>query len=114
MAPPIRGTRWRSSQPTAGPATAPSTAARITGMTIVDVWPRSQITPTITSPKPTISHDVKPSVLSHAGVDGSVLRSGTIGIRARAAAGAGDGCTHPFEPVHIQPAAARERITRRG
>ncbi len=27
IAPPMRGTRWRSSHPTAGPATAPSTAA---------------------------------------------------------------------------------------
>ena len=32
IAPPMRGTPWRSSQPTAGPATAPSTAARSTGM----------------------------------------------------------------------------------
>ena len=37
IAPPARGTLWRSIQPTAGPATAPSTAARITGMTIVEV-----------------------------------------------------------------------------
>ena len=33
----MRGTLWRANQPTAGPATAPSTAARITGMTIVEV-----------------------------------------------------------------------------
>ena len=68
-APPIRGTRWRSSQPTAGPATAPSTAARMTGMTIVDVWPSSQMTPTMTSTKPTSSHDEKPRSLSHVGAE---------------------------------------------
>ena len=69
IAPPIRGTRWRSSQPTAGPATAPSTAARMTGMTIVDVWPSSQMTPTMTSTKPTSSHDEKPRSLSHVGAE---------------------------------------------
>jgi hypothetical protein len=35
--PPARGTRWRSSALTIGPATAPRTPARITGMTIVEV-----------------------------------------------------------------------------
>ena len=69
IAPPIRGTRWRSSQPTAGPATAPSTAARITGMTIVDVWLSSQITPTMISTKPTSSHEEKPRFLSHPGAE---------------------------------------------
>ena len=69
IAPPIRGTRWRSSQPTAGPATAPSTAARMTGMTIVDVWPGSQMTPRMISTKPTSSHDEKPRFLSHPGAD---------------------------------------------
>ena len=68
-APPIRGTRWRSSQPTAGPATAPSTAARMTGMTIVDVWSSNQMTPRMTSTKPTSSHDEKPRSLSHVGAE---------------------------------------------
>ena len=66
---PMRGTRWRSSQPTAGPATAPSTAARMTGMTIVDVSASSQMTPTMTSTKPTSSHDEKPRSLSHVGAE---------------------------------------------
>ena len=65
IAPPMRGTLWRSSQPTAGPATAPSTAARITGMTIVEVSASSQISPTMTSTKPTSSQDEKPRFLSH-------------------------------------------------
>ena len=68
-APPIRGTLWRSSQPTAGPVTAPSTAARMTGMAIVEVWPTSQMSPTMISTNPTSSHDVKPRSLSHAGAE---------------------------------------------
>ena len=67
IAPQMRGTRWPSSQPTAGPATAPSTVARMTGMTIVDVSASSQISPTMTSTKPTSSHDEKPRFLSHVG-----------------------------------------------
>jgi hypothetical protein len=42
-------------------------AARTTGMTIVDVWPSNQTTPTMISTKPTSSHDEKPRSLSHAG-----------------------------------------------
>ena len=67
IAPQIRGTLWRSSQPTAGPATAPSTVARMTGMTIVDVSASSQMSPTMISTKPTSSHDEKPRFLSHVG-----------------------------------------------
>ncbi len=67
IAPAIRGTLWPSSQPTAGPATAPSTAARITGMTIVDVSASSQMIPTMISTKPTSSHDEMPRSLSHVG-----------------------------------------------
>ena len=59
----MRGTRWRSSQPTAGPATAPSTAARMTGIAIVAVSPSSQISPTMISTNPTSSHDEKPRSL---------------------------------------------------
>ena len=69
IAPPIRGTRWRSSHPTAGPATAPSTAARMTGMTIVEVWSSSQMSPRTISTKPTSSHDEKPRSLSHVGAE---------------------------------------------
>ena len=69
IAPPMRGTRWPSSQPTAGPATAPSTVARITGMTIVDVSPSNQMSPTMTSTNPTSSHDEKPRSLSHVGAE---------------------------------------------
>ena len=69
IAPPARGTLWRSSQPTTGPATAPSTAARITGMTIVDVSASSQISPTMISTNPTSSHDEKPRFLSHVGAE---------------------------------------------
>ena len=65
----MRGTPRFSSALTAGPATAPSTAARMTGMTIVDVWSSNQMTPTMTSTKPTSSHDEKPSCRSHAGAD---------------------------------------------
>ena len=78
IAPPMRGTRWRSSHPTAGPATAPSTAATITGMTIVDVSPSSQTTPTMIRTKPTSSHDVKPRSLSHVGAENRTSRSGVI------------------------------------
>ncbi len=69
IAPQIRGTRWRSSQPTAGPATAPSTAARMTGITIVDVSASSQMSPTMISTKPTSSHEEKPRSLSHVGAE---------------------------------------------
>ena len=69
IAPPMRGTRWRSSQPTAGPATAPSTAARITGMAIVAVSPSSQMSPTMISTNPTSSHDEKPRFLSQVGAE---------------------------------------------
>ena len=65
IAPPIRGTPWRSNQPTAGPATAPSTVAKTTGMTIVDVSSSSQTTPMMISTKPTSSHDENPRSLSH-------------------------------------------------
>ena len=74
-APPIRGTRWRSSQPTAGPATAPITVARMTGMTIVDVSPSSHTSPTMTSTNPTSSHDEKPRSLSHVGAANRTVRS---------------------------------------
>ncbi len=67
MAPTMRGTRWRSILPTAGPATAPTTAAKITGMTIVDVWASSQMRPTTIRTKPTRSHDEKPRFLSQVG-----------------------------------------------
>ena len=77
-APPIRGTPWPSSQPTAGPATAPSTAAVITGMTIVDVWPSSQTTPRMISTKPTSSHDVNPRSRSHVGAVNCSSRSGSV------------------------------------
>ena len=79
IVPPIRGTRWRSSQPTAGPATAPRTAAVITGMTIVDVWPSNQTTPRMIPTKPTSNHDEKPRSLSHAGASNRTLRSDAIG-----------------------------------
>ena len=62
-APPMRGTRWPSSHPTAGPATAPRTAAAMTGMTIVDVWSRRQIAPSMISTKPVSSHEEKPTFL---------------------------------------------------
>lgn len=68
-APAARGTLWRSNQPTAGPATAPSTVARITGMTIVDVSASSQMSPTRISTNPTSSHDEKPRSLSHVGAE---------------------------------------------
>ena len=69
IAPPARGTLWRASQPTAGPATAPSTVARITGMTIVEVSSSSHMTPTMISTNPTNSHDEKPRFLSHVGAE---------------------------------------------
>jgi hypothetical protein len=69
IAPPARGTLWPSNQPTSGPATAPSTAARMTGMTIVAVWPTSQMTPMLISTNPTSSHDEKPRFLSHVGAE---------------------------------------------
>ena len=68
-APPIRGTRWRSSQSTAGPATAPSTAAVMTGMTIVDVWSSTHTSPSMTSTKPASSHDENPTSLSQTGAE---------------------------------------------
>ena len=71
----MRGTLWPSSQPTAGPATAPSTAAVMTGMTIVDVWPSSQMTPTMISTKPTSSHEENPMFLSQVGAVNCPLRS---------------------------------------
>ena len=71
----MRGTRCPSSQPTAGPATAPSTEATITGMTIVDVSASSQMTPTMISTKPTSIHDEKPRSLSHVGAENCTSRS---------------------------------------
>ena len=41
----------------------------MTGMTIVDVWPSSQMTPMMTSTKPTSSHEEKPRVLSQFGLE---------------------------------------------
>ena len=57
----------------AGPATAPSTAATRTGMTIVDVWSSNQMTPTMISTKPTSSHDENPRPLSHVGIANSTF-----------------------------------------
>ena len=36
-------------------------------MTIVEVWPSSQISPMMISTNPTSSHDEKPRFLSHVG-----------------------------------------------
>ena len=63
----------------AGPATAPRTAAVITGMTIVDVWPSNQTTPRMIPTKPTSSHDENPRSLSRAGAAKRTLRSDAIG-----------------------------------
>ena len=41
----------------------------MTGITIVDVWPSSQMTPRMISTKPTSSHDEKPRSLSHVGAE---------------------------------------------
>ena len=65
----MRGTLRRSSRLTTGPATAPSTAARITGITIVDVSLSSQTKPKMISTNPTSSYDVKPRFLSHVGAE---------------------------------------------
>ena len=85
----MRGTLRFSNQPTAGPATAPSTEARITGMTIVDVSPSSQMTPTMISTKPTSSHEEKPRSLNHVGAENCALRSVDIPSSCRS------GCFRP-------------------
>jgi hypothetical protein len=82
IAPATRGTLWRSNHPTPGPATAPSTVARITGMTIVDVSASSQMSPTMISTNPTSSHDEKPRFLSHGGAEACMLRSEAIAQRS--------------------------------
>ena len=38
-------------------------------MTIVEVWPSSQMSPTTISTNPTSSHDEKPRSLSHTGAE---------------------------------------------
>ena len=47
-------------------------------MTIVDVSPSSQMSPTMTRTKPTSSHDAKPVFLSHVGAANCALLSDTI------------------------------------
>ena len=102
MAPPTRGTLWCSNQPTAGPATAPSTAAKMTGMTMVDVWPSSQMTPTMISRKPTSSHEEKPRSRNHVGAENCALRS--VDIRPPVA-------LVSLRPAIMRPGGQRGRIT---
>ena len=66
-APAARGTRWRASQLTTGEATDAITAAAITGVTIVWVSAMSQTAPTISTPRPTSSHAVRPRSRSQPG-----------------------------------------------
>ena len=47
-------------------------------MTIVDVSPSSQMSPTMIRTKPTSSHDAKPVFLSHVGAANCALLSDTI------------------------------------
>ena len=47
-------------------------------MTIVDVSPSSQMSPTMIRTKPTSSHDAKPVFLSHVGAANCSLLSDTI------------------------------------
>ena len=62
-----------------GPATAPSTRARITGITIVEVSPSSHTRPTMTRTNPTSSHEAKPRSRSHAGAENMLLPPESVG-----------------------------------
>ena len=66
-APPARGTPWRPSTFTIGPATAAQTQPRITGTVIDAVSPSSQTRPISTAPIPTSSHVIMPRSRSHCG-----------------------------------------------
>ena len=81
-----RGSRRRCGAPGGAPASRPpvrrprrAPSATITGMTIVEVWASSQMTPTMISTKPTSSHDEKPRFLSHVGAENCASRSGVTG-----------------------------------
>ena len=69
-----RGRPRRAAPPTSGEATAATTAAVITGVTIVEVSEASQTTPTSRTVTPTRNHDVKPRSLSQRGVVNSPVR----------------------------------------
>ena len=66
-APSGRGIRWRFIQATSGEATAATTAAVITGATMVCVSEASQTRPTRSSATPTRSQEVRPTSLSQPG-----------------------------------------------
>src|SRR3954451_17011295 len=66
-APSPRGTRRRVSQPSSGEMTAATTAAAMTGITIVWVSDRITTAPTTKSATPTASHADSPRWRSHGG-----------------------------------------------
>ena len=89
-APPMRGTRCRSSQATIGIATVATMLAATSGPTIVAVAPSSQTKPTTRSANPTSSHDVRPRSRSQRGAANEVsepacfqLRRGRLRAHAR-------------------------------
>ena len=88
-APPPRPSLCRASQPTTGERTAAMIVAVITGMTIVAVRERNQITPPSRSSVPTTSHDISPRSRSHEGT-AKTRESwpGSISTKVAAASGA--------------------------
>ena len=69
MEPAIRGNPWACIFLTAGPATVARMAPTITGSTIVDVSPSSQINPKRTRPTPTRNQASSPRSRSHIGAE---------------------------------------------
>src|SRR5215207_3359003 len=78
-----RGSRPRDSHRTTGDATAATTPAVITGITIVSVSDSSQTAPTSSSVTPTRSHDVMPRSRSQPGAARTIARSVALMPRAR-------------------------------
>ena len=66
---------WRASRPTSGLATAATTPAASSGMTIVCASDSSQTSPTIRRMTPTSSHDSSPSSRSQLGAETTPVSS---------------------------------------
>ena len=78
-----RGSRPRDSRRTTGEATAATTPAVSTGITIVSVSASSHTAPTSSSVTPTSSHEVMPRSRSHPGAAWTSARSFVLMSPAR-------------------------------
>ena len=71
-------------------------------MTIVDVSASSQMSPTMTSTKPTSSHDEKPRFLSHAGAENCDVASSDGASSVRPAPRRGSNASERCARVHVR------------